>query len=107
LQACIDDAGVVLGEAKHSQQNTHLMFGGIIPPVAQAFHRKHILAIVEEALERSNLSMSAIDAIAVTNRPGNVCKVSKTTYAFTAIFARAPAQFAGWCQVCKTFGPSV
>jgi N6-L-threonylcarbamoyladenine synthase len=61
---------VILGEAKHSQQDTHLKFGGIIPPVAQAFHRKHIKTIVDETLKRSNLSMNAIDAIAVTNRPG-------------------------------------
>jgi len=74
FKACIDNTGVILGEAKHSQQNTHLMFGGIIPPVAQAFHRKHIKAIVNETLKKSNLSMDAIDAIAVTNRPGNVCK---------------------------------
>nr|XP_029729114.1 probable tRNA N6-adenosine threonylcarbamoyltransferase, mitochondrial [Aedes albopictus] len=68
--AIVSGDGTVLGECIHSQQNSHLKFGGIIPPVAQDFHRLHIDNVVQKAFKRSNLDCLQIDAIAVTNRPG-------------------------------------
>lgn len=68
--AIVDKCGRVLGEAIHSQQSTHLRFGGIIPPIAQDLHRKNIESVVRQACEQANLGVDGIDAIAVTNRPG-------------------------------------
>ncbi|XP_039438564.1 probable tRNA N6-adenosine threonylcarbamoyltransferase, mitochondrial [Culex pipiens pallens] len=68
--AIVSRDGTVLGEDVHSQQNNHLKFGGIIPPVAQEFHRDHIANVVQRTLEQANMSCGDLDAIAVTNRPG-------------------------------------
>lgn len=59
----------VLGEAIHTQRESQI-FGGILPPIAQSFHRKHIERIVEESLQKANVKPEDLDAIAVTNRPG-------------------------------------
>ncbi|XP_055630327.1 probable tRNA N6-adenosine threonylcarbamoyltransferase, mitochondrial isoform X2 [Toxorhynchites rutilus septentrionalis] len=45
-------------------------FGGIIPTVAMDFHRNCIENVVNQTFRRANVSLSEIDAIAVTNRPG-------------------------------------
>ncbi|KAL1399007.1 hypothetical protein pipiens_008523, partial [Culex pipiens pipiens] len=68
--AIVSRDGTVLGEDVHSQQNNHLKFGGIIPPVAQEFHRDHIENVVQRTLDQANMSCGDLDAIAVTNRPG-------------------------------------
>lgn len=68
--AIVSSDGQILSEKTHSQQNSHLRFGGIIPPVAQDFHRKHIENIVSQTFHTANLSCNEIDAIAVTNKPG-------------------------------------
>lgn len=68
--AIVSSNGHVLGECIHSQQNSHLKFGGIIPPVAQDFHRMHIDNVVQQTFQRANMDCSQVDAIAVTNRPG-------------------------------------
>ncbi|EAT44058.1 AAEL004571-PA [Aedes aegypti] len=68
--AIVSGNGTVLGDCIHSQQNSHLKFGGIIPPVAQDFHRLNIDNVVQETFRRSDIDCSQLDAIAVTNRPG-------------------------------------
>lgn len=59
----------IIGEAIHTQRES-LTFGGILPPVAQAIHRQHIERVVTESLTQANVTVSGLDAIAVTNRPG-------------------------------------
>lgn len=44
--------------------------GGIIPPIAQDLHRKHIENVVNTAVKNSNISFSDITAIASTVKPG-------------------------------------
>lgn len=68
--AVIDSNGKVLGEGSHSQLGVHLRNGGVIPPVAKDLHNQHIEEVIVEALNRSNLGMKDLTAIAVTNRPG-------------------------------------
>lgn len=68
--AIVNRSGSVLGECLNSQLKTHLMFGGIIPPVAQSFHRNNIETVVENTLRNAKMTIQDIDAIAVTNRPG-------------------------------------
>lgn len=58
----------------HILTKIHLNFhrnGGINPIFAQELHRLHIENVVTEALQEAKLSVSDVDAIAVTNRPGN------------------------------------
>ncbi|XP_062539281.1 probable tRNA N6-adenosine threonylcarbamoyltransferase, mitochondrial [Armigeres subalbatus] len=68
--AIVSSNGKILGDCIYSQQNSHLKFGGIIPPVAQDFHRLHIHNVVQQTFRSSNMDGTQIDAIAVTNRPG-------------------------------------
>ena len=76
IETSCDDTGAavmkgrkLMGEAVHSQSES-VTFGGIIPPVAQAFHREHIERVVDESLKQANVAVEDLDAIAVTNRPG-------------------------------------
>ncbi|XP_050072658.1 probable tRNA N6-adenosine threonylcarbamoyltransferase, mitochondrial [Anopheles maculipalpis] len=68
--AVVSSNGTVLGEYTHSQQTSHLRFGGIIPPVAQDIHRANIENVVQKTFDLANISPQDIDAVAVTNRPG-------------------------------------
>lgn len=45
--------------------------GGINPIFAQELHRLHIENVATKALQQANLTVADVDAIAVTNRPGN------------------------------------
>lgn len=76
IETSCDDTGcavmqgnMILGEAIHTQRES-VTFGGIIPTVAQAFHRQNIERIVAESLTQANVTVADLDAIAVTNRPG-------------------------------------
>ncbi|CAG0919375.1 unnamed protein product [Notodromas monacha] len=66
--AIVDDTGNILVESLRSQQNIHLKFGGIIPPLARDLHNVSIKSVVAECLD--TVPLSEVDAVAVTNRPG-------------------------------------
>ncbi|XP_041807188.1 probable tRNA N6-adenosine threonylcarbamoyltransferase, mitochondrial [Chelmon rostratus] len=68
--AVLDETGEILGESLHSQKDVHLRTGGIIPTVAQQLHRENIERVVQEALERSNVDVSQLSAVATTVKPG-------------------------------------
>ena len=68
--AIINDRGQLLAETLQSQNLVHLRNGGIIPDVAQDLHRKYIEPTVHQTLQTAQLTMSDIDAIAVTLEPG-------------------------------------
>ncbi|XP_058065861.1 probable tRNA N6-adenosine threonylcarbamoyltransferase, mitochondrial [Anopheles bellator] len=68
--AIVSSDGKVLGEFVNSQQNCHLRFGGIIPPVAQDIHRANIENVVQQTFHLAGISPENVDAVAVTNRPG-------------------------------------
>jgi N6-L-threonylcarbamoyladenine synthase len=53
-----------------SQVDLHAHFGGVFPEVASREHVRVIQAVVEEALQKSHLSLAEMDAIAVTRGPG-------------------------------------
>ncbi|XP_046454656.1 probable tRNA N6-adenosine threonylcarbamoyltransferase, mitochondrial isoform X1 [Daphnia pulex] len=68
--AIVDSKGNIIGEALHSQLQTHLAMGGIIPPIARDLHIQNISQIVETALQNANLKVKDLDAIAATVKPG-------------------------------------
>ncbi|MEQ8525021.1 tRNA (adenosine(37)-N6)-threonylcarbamoyltransferase complex transferase subunit TsaD [Gracilimonas sp.] len=53
-----------------ASQSIHLKFGGVVPELASRAHQKTISQTVNQALEEAEISMDAIDAIAVTQGPG-------------------------------------
>lgn len=55
-----------------SQIDIHKNFGGVVPEIASRNHVKNITMVLEECLEKANMRMEDIDAIAVTYGPGLV-----------------------------------
>ncbi len=53
-----------------SQMDIHKAFGGVVPEVASRHHIENITLVIEECLEKANMKMSEIDAIAITYGPG-------------------------------------
>lgn len=53
-----------------SQIDVHKDFGGVVPEIASRHHVKNITMVLEECLEKANMTMDDIDAIAITYGPG-------------------------------------
>ncbi|MEO7112340.1 MAG: tRNA (adenosine(37)-N6)-threonylcarbamoyltransferase complex transferase subunit TsaD [Polyangiaceae bacterium] len=70
--AIVRDDGVVLSDVVESQIASHAPFGGVVPEVASRDHVKNIGPVVRSALADAKLTLAAVDAIAVTCRPGLV-----------------------------------
>jgi len=68
--AIVDTDRNILGECLKSQQQIHLDFGGIIPPVARDLHKENIDSVVTQAIQQAQIELNKIDAIAVTVKPG-------------------------------------
>ncbi|HEX2978452.1 MAG TPA: tRNA (adenosine(37)-N6)-threonylcarbamoyltransferase complex transferase subunit TsaD [Candidatus Babeliales bacterium] len=54
----------------YSQTEIHKEYGGVIPELASRSHLEKINSIVHRALEHGGVTLDAIDAIAVTVKPG-------------------------------------
>lgn len=53
-----------------ANQKIHEQYGGVIPELAGRDHQKNIIPVVEAALQKANISLQQIHAIAVTRGPG-------------------------------------
>ena len=53
-----------------SQIDIHKDYGGVVPEIASRHHVKNITMVLEECLEKANMTMEEIDAIAITYGPG-------------------------------------
>ena len=53
-----------------SQIDIHTNFGGVVPEIASRHHLKNITIVIEECLNKANMRLEEIDAIAVTYGPG-------------------------------------
>ena len=53
-----------------SQIDVHKDFGGVVPEIASRHHVKNITMVLEECLEKANMTMDQMDAIAITYGPG-------------------------------------
>ncbi len=53
-----------------SQIDIHKDFGGVVPEIASRHHVKNITMVLEECLEKANMTVDEIDAIAITYGPG-------------------------------------
>ncbi len=51
-------------------QDVHQIFGGVVPELASRAHLAALPAVVDRALQEAGLSLSAVDAVAVTAGPG-------------------------------------
>ena len=53
-----------------SQIDIHKDYGGVVPEIASRHHVKNITMVLAECLEKANMTMDQIDAIAITYGPG-------------------------------------
>lgn len=53
-----------------SQIDVHKQYGGVVPEIASRHHVKNITIVLEECLEKANMKIEDIDAIAITYGPG-------------------------------------
>src|ERR1043166_8462724 len=68
--AVVRDGREIVSSVIASQIDLHKPWGGVVPELASREHLEKIEPIVAEALERANMSLNDIDAIAVTQGPG-------------------------------------
>ena len=68
--AVITDNLEVLGAVVASQDELHRRFRGVVPEIAARAHVERILPVIDEALERANITLADLDAIAVAHTPG-------------------------------------
>ena len=68
--AVVKDGREILSSVIASQIELHTPWGGVVPELASREHLEKIEPIVTEALMRADVSLNAIDAIAVTQGPG-------------------------------------
>ncbi|MBE6681497.1 MAG: tRNA (adenosine(37)-N6)-threonylcarbamoyltransferase complex transferase subunit TsaD [Ruminococcaceae bacterium] len=68
--AIVRDGREILANKISSQIEIHALYGGVVPEIASRAHTEAISSLTNEALEEAGLSLSDIDAIAVTNCPG-------------------------------------
>lgn len=64
------DQAEILSSVVAGQTELHAEFGGVVPEIAARAHTEKLDLCVEEALELAGLTLSEIDAIAVTAGPG-------------------------------------
>lgn len=64
----IDNNKIIVNEI--FSQKVHSEFGGVVPEVASRAHLQKILPLLNDALNKSNISLNKIDLIAATAGPG-------------------------------------
>ena len=62
---CIEVSTVI-----STQISTHKDYGGVVPEIASRLHINNITVVLEETLNKANMCMEDMDAIAVTYGPG-------------------------------------
>ena len=68
----VKDGREVLSNVISSQIDIHKKFGGVVPEVASRKHLENINVVIDDAINKANISLSDIDYIAVTYAPGLV-----------------------------------
>lgn len=73
--SCDETSAAVISNGKVlnniiATQAIHQKYGGVVPELASRAHQRNIVAVVEEALEKSSITKKELDAIAFTRGPG-------------------------------------
>ena len=68
--AVVEDGRKVISNSVYTQIQQHRPFGGVVPEIASRCHTEAISGVVKDALDKANVSINDIDAIAVTASPG-------------------------------------
>lgn len=70
--AVVKNGREVLSNIIFSQIDLHTLYGGVVPEIASRKHIEKINQVIAEALEKAQVTLKDIDAIAVTYGPGLV-----------------------------------
>lgn len=73
--SCDDTSCAVLRDTRvlanrTAGQDIHRLYGGVVPELASRDHQKNIVPVVDAVMAESGISLSEIDAVAVTRGPG-------------------------------------
>ena len=68
--AVVKDGREVLSNIVASQVEEHRIYGGVVPEIASRRHTEAVSGVTRETLSQAGLTLSDIDAIAVTAAPG-------------------------------------
>lgn len=66
----VENGRVLLSNVVNSQINIHAAYGGVVPEVAARSHIEVVNPVINQALQKADVSWDEIDAIAVTYAPG-------------------------------------
>ena len=53
-----------------TQMDTHALYGGVVPEIASRMQTENITMVLEDVLNKANMKVEDVDAIAVTYAPG-------------------------------------
>ena len=76
IESSCDDTSIAVlrGNVLLSQftaaQHIHAKYGGVVPEFASRAHQRHILPVLETALEQAGVSFSDVEGVAYTRGPG-------------------------------------
>ena len=70
--AVIENGRKILSNIIFSQIDLHELYGGVVPEIASRAHMEACDRVIDEALAKAGLSLSDVDALAVTCGPGLV-----------------------------------
>ena len=70
--AVVEDGRRILSSAVFSQIDVHALYGGVVPEIASRAHVEACDRMIDQALKEASLTISQIDALAVTCGPGLV-----------------------------------
>lgn len=68
--AVVENGTVIRSNVVATQIEDHRKFGGVVPELASRRHCEDILPVTRQALNDANMTLSDIDAVAVTYAPG-------------------------------------
>lgn len=68
--AVVRDGIFVRSSVVASQIEEHKLYGGVVPEIASRRHCESMVSVVEEAMEKADISFEKLDGIAVTYAPG-------------------------------------
>ncbi|HEY6987042.1 MAG TPA: tRNA (adenosine(37)-N6)-threonylcarbamoyltransferase complex transferase subunit TsaD [Bryobacteraceae bacterium] len=70
--AVVEDSRRIRSSVVSSQFDVHAKYGGVVPELASREHLRAIVPVVNQALEQAGISLTGLNAIAVTSGPGLV-----------------------------------
>lgn len=68
--AVVEDGRKIISSVVATQIEEHKLYGGVVPEIASRRHCENIIGVCGEALEKAEMTLGEVDAVAVTYAPG-------------------------------------